>query len=142
MLLIISFTCPSGPVTAPTGMSFANRTIDNNDQNLLKYEGSWFNAVYTVKDGTIGSLAGSNDTSAKVTFVSDSVYINERLPSNAFTQTFNVPAKAFYYWGIKRCCGGKYSICIDDECNKRDFETVDAVDPKANEFSQPVCYLI
>jgi hypothetical protein len=123
-------------------MSFSNRTIDNTDQNLLKYEGDWtLDGAYPVKDGINGTLASSNAINANVTFVSDSVYLNERLPSNASTQTFDIPAKAFYYWGIKRCCGGEYGICIDDECGNRDFKTVDAVDVKANKFSPPVSHV-
>ncbi|KAF7305075.1 hypothetical protein MKEN_01222500 [Mycena kentingensis (nom. inval.)] len=99
-----------------------NRTYDDRD-TAFKYSDGWYrtgtyNATAT---GDTGTLASSSITSGvNVTFV------------------FPVPATAFYYYGIPRCCGGSYLICVDCDPNNRQFETIDGVQPTDNGQNPPV----
>jgi hypothetical protein len=49
-----------------------------------------------------------------------------------------VPAKAFYFYGIPRCCGGFYAICIDCDPDNPQFISIDAVNATDNGKNPPV----
>ncbi|KAF7305146.1 hypothetical protein MKEN_01229800 [Mycena kentingensis (nom. inval.)] len=88
-----------------------NQTFDDRDVGHLHYSTGWstdgtFNASNT---GQTGTLASTKLQGANVTFV------------------FPTPATDFYYFGIRRCCGGSYLICIDCDPDNRQFDTIDAV---------------
>ncbi|KAK0481437.1 hypothetical protein IW261DRAFT_1562739 [Armillaria novae-zelandiae] len=92
-------------------VGYINNTYDDRLTDVLKYAGPWFNTgTYNASSvGDSGTLSSSNNQTANVTFV------------------FPVPANAFYYYGMLRCCGGRYAICIDCDPNKPVFESIDAV---------------
>lgn len=92
-------------------VGYINTTYDDRLTDVLEYAGPWFNTgTYNASSvGDSGTLSSSNDPTANVTFV------------------FPVPANAFYYYAIRRCCGGLYAICIDCDPNKPIFESIDAV---------------
>ncbi|KAJ7905595.1 hypothetical protein B0H14DRAFT_3542630 [Mycena olivaceomarginata] len=48
------------------------------------------------------------------------------------------PATEFFYFGVKRCCGGSYLICIDCDPDDRQFETINAVDTSDDGRTPPV----
>ncbi|KAK0497817.1 hypothetical protein EDD18DRAFT_1351631 [Armillaria luteobubalina] len=93
-------------------MPLVNVSIDDTQTDFLKYGGSWTNnGTYNASDiGETGTLSFTKDFKANVTF------------------TFPRPANAFYYYGIRRCCGGEYNICIDcDDLDSFILQKVDAV---------------
>ncbi|KAJ7046883.1 hypothetical protein C8F04DRAFT_1062023 [Mycena alexandri] len=99
-----------------------NVTYDDRD-STLQYSPGWFRTgTYNATSvGETGTLASSLITSGvNVTFV------------------FPTPATEFFYFGMKRCCGGSYLICIDCDPNNRQFETIDAVDRTDNGQNPPV----
>ncbi|KIY48416.1 hypothetical protein FISHEDRAFT_73614 [Fistulina hepatica ATCC 64428] len=105
-----------------TWMSESNVTYDDRDHTVLDYEGYWFltgtyNASSVHETGTLSStdVFGSN-----VTFV------------------FPTPATAFFYYGIKRCCGGSYLICIDCDPNDMLWQTIDGVNRSDDGKNPPV----
>ncbi|KAK0209010.1 hypothetical protein DFS33DRAFT_494961 [Desarmillaria ectypa] len=71
----------------------------------------WFTAgFYNASSiGETGTLASANSLSASETF------------------TFPNSANTFYYYGIQRCCGGKYAICVDCNPDNFNFEFIDVV---------------
>ncbi|KAJ7774486.1 hypothetical protein DFH07DRAFT_100799 [Mycena maculata] len=99
-----------------------NVTYDDRDP-ILDYSGDWFrtgtwNATSVDETGT---LASSSVTSGvNVTFV------------------FPTPATAFYYFGIPRCCGGEYLICIDCDPNNPQYITIDGVNTSDNGQNPPI----
>ncbi|KAG7452051.1 uncharacterized protein BT62DRAFT_278025 [Guyanagaster necrorhizus] len=101
---------------------YVNNTYDDRLTNVLKYAGSWFNTgSYNASNvGETGTLSSSKDPAANVTF------------------TFPVPANAFYYYGIRRCCGGLYAICIDCDPNNPNFELIDALNRSDDGKNPPV----
>ncbi|KAJ7632709.1 hypothetical protein FB45DRAFT_512531 [Roridomyces roridus] len=101
-----------------------NITFDDRDTTHLIYSppNGWFLGTYNATSvGQTGTLATSKLTNGlNVSFL------------------FPVPATDFYYFGIKRCCGGLYSICIDcDPINPKPI-TIDGVDPTDNGQNPPV----
>ncbi|KAJ7285743.1 hypothetical protein C8J57DRAFT_646526 [Mycena rebaudengoi] len=98
-----------------------NVTFDDRDSTFI-YSDGWFRAgtynATSVHD--TGTLSSSSITNVSVTFV------------------FPTPATAFYYYGIKRCCGGSYLICVDCDPNNRQFVTINAVDPTDGGQNPPV----
>ncbi|KAF7338224.1 hypothetical protein MVEN_02047600 [Mycena venus] len=104
-----------------------NVTIDDRDP-ILNYSPGWFRTgTYNASSiGQTGTLASSSITAGvNVTFV--------------FPKLSDVaPATEFFYFGVKRCCGGSYLICIDCDPNDRQFETINAVDPLDNGKNPPV----
>jgi len=102
--------------------AFKNVSFDDRDTDHLRYgpgwflEGSW-NASNVRQTGT---LASANDLSANVTF------------------TFPMEAVGFYYYGIPRCCGGQYAICIDCDPNNPIFIPIDAVNRTDDGQNPPV----
>ncbi|KAF9022631.1 hypothetical protein BDZ89DRAFT_1070574 [Hymenopellis radicata] len=76
-------------------------------------DGSW-NASNVGRSGT---LTSARDLTATLTF------------------TFPQPANAFYYYGIPRCCGANYSICVD--CYP-DAPTIDALNVTDDGHNPPV----
>jgi hypothetical protein len=50
----------------------------------------------------------------------------------------SVPAIAFYYYGIPRCCGGLYGICIDCDPLNPNFIPIDAVNRTDDGKNPPV----
>jgi len=52
-----------------------------------------------------------------------------------------VPAIAFYYYGIRRCCGGLYGICIDCYDDKPNYIPIDALNRTDDGGNPPVCAL-
>ncbi|KAJ7343396.1 hypothetical protein DFH08DRAFT_872597 [Mycena albidolilacea] len=99
-----------------------NVTYDDRDP-ILDYSSGWFrsgtfNASSTGETGTLASSLIT--TGVNVTFV------------------FPTPATEFFYFGIKRCCGGSYLICIDCDPNNRQFETINGVDTSDDGKNPPV----
>ncbi|PBK97227.1 hypothetical protein ARMGADRAFT_1162167 [Armillaria gallica] len=104
-------------------MQLLNLTYDDRLTDILKYVGSWTNnGSYNASNfGETGTLSFTKDSTARVIF------------------TFPVPANAFYYYGIRRCCGGVYQICIDcDHLDIFDVEKVDAVNETDDGRNPPV----
>ncbi|KAK0189814.1 hypothetical protein F5146DRAFT_884133, partial [Armillaria mellea] len=100
-----------------------NITFDNTQTGILKYGGLWtHNGSYNASNvGDTGTLSFTKDLTANVTF------------------TFPQSANAFYYYGIRRCCGGQYNICIDcDDLDSFILEKVDAVDKTDDGKNPPV----
>ncbi|KAJ7109467.1 hypothetical protein C8R44DRAFT_802600 [Mycena epipterygia] len=98
-----------------------NVTYDDRDP-ILDYSPGWFRTgTYNATSvGQTGTLASSKITNVNVTFV------------------FPTPATEFFYFGIKRCCGGSYLICIDCDPNHRQFVPINAVDTSDNGQNPPV----
>ncbi|KAJ6623558.1 hypothetical protein B0H10DRAFT_2213581 [Mycena sp. CBHHK59/15] len=99
-----------------------NITYDDRDVSVLDYSPNWFlTGTYnaTSVDQT-GTLSSTDNTNASVTFV------------------FPTPATAFYYFGVKRCCGGSYLICVDCDPNDRQFIPIDAVNRTDDGKNPPV----
>jgi len=103
-------------------MSLVNRTIDDRDTADLKYAGFWFlQGTWIASNvGESGTLASSSDPNCNVTF------------------TFPVPAVAFYYFGIPRCCGGRYQICVDCDPNNPQWNDIDAVNVTDDGKNPPI----
>jgi hypothetical protein len=99
-----------------------NVTYDDRD-SVFKYSPGWFlTGTYNATSvGQTGTLASSDITSGvNVTFV------------------FPAPATEFFYFGIKRCCGAAYLICVDCDPNDRQFVPINAVDPTDDGQNPPV----
>ncbi|KAJ7449902.1 hypothetical protein FB451DRAFT_743445 [Mycena latifolia] len=98
-----------------------NITYDDRDA-VLDYSPGWFRTgTYNATSvGETGTLASSSITNVNVTFV------------------FPTPATEFFYYGIKRCCGGSYLICVDCDPKQRQFIPINAVDPTDNGQNPPV----
>lgn len=90
---------------------YKNQTFDDRDTDHLKYQGDWFltGSYNATSVGESGTLSSTKDLNANVTF------------------TFPVPAIAFYYYGIGRCCGGLYGICIDCYPDRPNYTSIDAL---------------
>ncbi|KAF9019628.1 hypothetical protein BDZ89DRAFT_1072883 [Hymenopellis radicata] len=103
-------------------VSAKNLTYDDRDTDHLRYAGFWFNTgSYNASSvGQTGTLSSTEDFNANVTF------------------TFPEPANAFYYFGIPRCCGGSYAICIDCDPNAPNFIDIDAVNRTDDGKNPPV----
>ncbi|KAK0447083.1 hypothetical protein EV421DRAFT_1928590 [Armillaria borealis] len=88
-------------------------SYDDRRTDVLKYNDQWFNTGFCNASctGETGMLTSASNYSARVTFA------------------FSDPANAFFYYGIRRCYGGKWAICIN--CNPADpnFEFINAVKP-------------
>ncbi|KAJ4485564.1 hypothetical protein J3R30DRAFT_3440465 [Lentinula aciculospora] len=104
--------------------SFINQTFDDRDTTDLHYAGAWpspqtgsWNATNV---GESGTLSSTEDIRANVTFI------------------FSIPANAVYYYGIPRCCGGLYAICLDCDPNNPIFEMIDAVNTTDDGKNPPV----
>lgn len=102
--------------------SFHNIVFDDRDTDHFRYAGKWFlqGSYNASSTGETGTLSSTKDTTANVTF------------------TFPTPAIAFEYWGIPRCCGGLYAICVDCDPVKPNFIPIDAVVPTDNGQNPPV----
>ncbi|KAJ7446826.1 hypothetical protein B0H11DRAFT_2248592 [Mycena galericulata] len=99
-----------------------NITYDDRD-SIFDYSPGWFRTgTYNATSvGQTGTLASSKITSGvNVTFV------------------FPTPATDFFYFGMKRCCGASYLICIDCDPNHPQYITINAVDPTDNGQNPPV----
>ncbi|KAK0445727.1 hypothetical protein EV421DRAFT_1794469 [Armillaria borealis] len=104
-------------------MQLLNMTYDDRLTDVLQYVGSWTNnGSYNASNvGESGTLSFTKDSTARVIF------------------TFPVPANAFYYYGVRRCCGGVYQICIDcDDPDSFNVEKVDAVNETDDGKNPPV----
>ncbi|KDR69182.1 hypothetical protein GALMADRAFT_145587 [Galerina marginata CBS 339.88] len=101
---------------------FLNQTFDDRDTDHLRYQGGWFltGSWNASNVGESGTLSSTSDLNANVTF------------------TFPTPAMAFYYYGIPRCCGGFYGICIDCDPNNPNFLPIDAVNTTDDGKNPPV----
>ncbi|KAJ3774023.1 hypothetical protein FB446DRAFT_500923 [Lentinula raphanica] len=104
--------------------TFINKTFDDRDTTDLHYAGGWpspqdgsWNASNV---GETGTLSSTEDIRANVTFI------------------FPIPANAIYYYGIPRCCGGLYAICVDCDPNNPIFEMIDAVNTTDDGKNPPV----
>ncbi|KAJ3929709.1 MAG: hypothetical protein NXY57DRAFT_1091176 [Lentinula lateritia] len=101
-----------------------NQTFDDRDTADLHYAGEWpspQDGSYNASNvGQTGTLSSTEDIRANVTF------------------TFPIPANAVYYYGIRRCCGGLYAICVDCDPNNPIFETIDAVNSTDDGKNPPV----
>ncbi|KAL0061517.1 hypothetical protein AAF712_011660 [Marasmius tenuissimus] len=93
-----------------------NITYDDRDTNNLKYKLDWFHdGVWNASNaGQTGTLSGSNNPNARVTF------------------NFPIPAIAFHYFGIIRSRGGLYGICVDCDPEEPNFQDVDALKTAEN----------
>ncbi|PBK63761.1 hypothetical protein ARMSODRAFT_1023660 [Armillaria solidipes] len=104
--------------------SYSNITYDDTETDFLKYVGSWTNNgdYNTSNVGETGMLSSTKDPTGNVTFI------------------FPESANAFYYYGIRRCCGGWYAICIDCDFNSptSNFEPIDAVNRTDDGKNPPV----
>ncbi|KAJ3910383.1 hypothetical protein F5879DRAFT_983817 [Lentinula edodes] len=95
-----------------TGGPFINQTYDATDTTVLHYTGGWPSPqdAWNVSNTGDGRILSSEDIRANVTFI------------------FPTPANAVYYYGLPRCCGALYAICVDCLSSKAPiFETIDAV---------------
>ncbi|TFK35976.1 hypothetical protein BDQ12DRAFT_262248 [Crucibulum laeve] len=101
---------------------FRNQTFDDRDTGNFRYQGNWFltGSWNASNVGDSGTLSSTSDLNANVTF------------------TFPIPATAFYYYGIPRCCGGTYGICIDCDPNNPIFLPIDAVNTTDDGKNPPV----
>ncbi|KAJ3815644.1 hypothetical protein F5876DRAFT_71848 [Lentinula aff. lateritia] len=101
-----------------------NQTYDDRDTADLHYAGGWpspQDGSYNASNvGQSGTLSSTEDIRANVTF------------------TFPIPANAVYYYGIRRCCGGLYAICVDCDPDNPIFETIDAVNVTDDGKNPPV----
>ncbi|KAJ3895745.1 hypothetical protein GG344DRAFT_72748 [Lentinula edodes] len=91
---------------------FINQTYDEADTTVLHYTGGWPSPqdAWNVSNTGDGRILSSEDIRANVTFI------------------FPTPANAVYYYGLPRCCGALYAICVDCLSSKAPiFETIDAV---------------
>lgn len=102
--------------------AYQNVSFDDRDTDHLKYSVGWFltGSWNASSVGETGTLSSANDLTANVTF------------------TFPMPAVAFYYYGIPRCCGGYYAICVDCDPNNPIFTPIDAVNKSDNGQNPPV----
>ncbi|KAJ3998168.1 hypothetical protein F5050DRAFT_1806209 [Lentinula boryana] len=107
-----------------TSGTFINQTYDDRDTTDLHYAGGWespqvgsWNASNV---GESGTLSSTEDIRANVTFI------------------FPTPANAVYYYGIPRCCGGLYAVCVDCDPNNPIFEMIDAVNVTDDGKNPPV----
>ncbi|KAJ3717300.1 hypothetical protein DFJ43DRAFT_1159833 [Lentinula guzmanii] len=107
-----------------TSGTFINQTYDDRDTTDLHYAGGWespqvgsWNASNV---GQSGTLSSTEDIRANVTFI------------------FPTPANAVYYYGIPRCCGGLYAICVDCDPDNPIFEMIDAVNVTDDGKNPPV----
>ncbi|KAK0466253.1 uncharacterized protein EV420DRAFT_1759456 [Desarmillaria tabescens] len=101
---------------------YRNITYDDTRFDVLKYAGSWTNngSYNATSVGETGTLSSTKDPTANVTFI------------------FPESANAFYYYGIPRCCGGLYAICIDCDFDSLNTEPVDAVNRTDDGKNPPV----
>ncbi|KAK0466254.1 uncharacterized protein EV420DRAFT_818246 [Desarmillaria tabescens] len=101
---------------------FQNISYDDRRTDVLKYNNQWFTRGFynASSTGEAGTLTSANSLSARMTF------------------TFPDPANAFYYYGIRRCCGGNYTICIDCNPDDPNFEVIDAVNSTDDGKNPPV----
>ncbi|KIY73340.1 hypothetical protein CYLTODRAFT_439902 [Cylindrobasidium torrendii FP15055 ss-10] len=99
-----------------------NVTYDDRDQTHLIYQSYWFHegAWNATNVGKTGTLSSTELIDANVSFI------------------FPEPANAFYYYGIPRCCGGTYGLCIDCDPNDRQFIEIDAVNATDDGHNEPV----
>ncbi|KAK0484508.1 hypothetical protein IW261DRAFT_1560157 [Armillaria novae-zelandiae] len=104
--------------------SYHNISYDNTETDFLKYVGTWAtDGSYTATNaGETGTLSLTKDQTGNVTFI------------------FPESANAFYYYGIRRCCGGWYAICIDCDFDSptNSFESIDAVNTTDDGLNPPV----
>ncbi|KIK60181.1 hypothetical protein GYMLUDRAFT_244612 [Collybiopsis luxurians FD-317 M1] len=130
-------------------MSLRNISFSNKDTNHLQYASfidTWLiNGVYNATNtGQSGTLSSTNDNSANVTFgehfFKPTLFNPKETPIE-----FHQAATAVYYYGIRRCCGGFYAVCID--CNPNapftsdsntGFQAIDAVNASDNGNDPPV----
>ncbi|KAF9004449.1 hypothetical protein BDZ89DRAFT_1145651 [Hymenopellis radicata] len=100
-----------------------NISYDDRDSSInyatfkWSLDGSW-NASNVGRSGT---LTSASDLTATLTF------------------TFPEPANAFYYYGIPRCCGANYSICVDCYPDAPQFTTIDALNVTDDGHNPPDC---
>ncbi|SJL10694.1 uncharacterized protein ARMOST_14086 [Armillaria ostoyae] len=101
---------------------YRNITYDDTETDVLKYVGSWTNnGSYNASNvGETGTLSSTKDPTGNVTFI------------------FPESANAFYYYGIRRCCGGWYAICIDCDFDSPSFVHIDAVNRTDDGKNPPV----
>ncbi|KAK0498988.1 hypothetical protein EDD18DRAFT_1350422 [Armillaria luteobubalina] len=103
---------------------YLNITYDNTETDFLEYVGNWdIDGSYTATNvDETGTLSSTKDQTANVTFI------------------FPESANAFYYYGIRRCCGGWYAICIDCDFDSptASFESIDAVNITDDGKNPPV----
>ncbi|KAK0438867.1 uncharacterized protein EV420DRAFT_1486519 [Desarmillaria tabescens] len=91
-------------------VSYSNYSYSLENLDVFKWEGSWELTAYDASSiNEVGVMAWTQDLTANVTF------------------TFPAPANAFYYYGIPRCCGALYAICIDCDPESSKFEKINAV---------------
>ncbi|KAF8900784.1 hypothetical protein CPB85DRAFT_153439 [Mucidula mucida] len=99
-----------------------NVSYDDRDSSIQysflgwSLDGSW-NASNVGRSGT---LTSARNLQATLTF------------------TFPQAANAFYYYGIPRCCGANYSICVDCYPDTPVFITIDALNVTDDGHNPPV----
>ncbi|THV06453.1 hypothetical protein K435DRAFT_479269 [Dendrothele bispora CBS 962.96] len=117
------------------------RVFDNRDTGDLEYlsdwtvDGSW----NTPTDS--GTLSSTNSPSASVSFTFPGKYEVYWIAHTIFVSSHppvTEPARAFFYYGMKRSNGGLYHICIDG-CGTGSLDSVDidALDRSDNGQNPP-----
>ncbi|KIM37129.1 hypothetical protein M413DRAFT_31077 [Hebeloma cylindrosporum] len=103
-------------------VTFLNETVDYRDTTNLTYKGNWnLRGSYNASNvGETGTLASTEEMGATVTF------------------TFPIPAIAFYYYGLPRCCGGLSEICIDCDPDDGGFIPIDDVNRTGDGKNLPI----
>ncbi|KAK0207227.1 hypothetical protein IW262DRAFT_1536737 [Armillaria fumosa] len=101
-------------------VGYSNSSFDDR-LGVFNKVGSWYYADYNASNvNQIGTLSWTDDLTANVTF------------------TFPVEANAFYHYGIRRCCGALYAICVDCDPQNPKFEIIDAVNSSDDGKNPPV----
>ena len=123
-------------------MAARNLTFDDRDESHLVYESYWFhegswNASHVGKTGTLSSTE-LVDASVTFTFPGMTLELSGTLERPTLNIPYTEPANAFYYFGIPRCCGGLYAICIDCDPNSPNFIEIDAVNASDDGQNPPV----
>ncbi|KIY48438.1 hypothetical protein FISHEDRAFT_58938 [Fistulina hepatica ATCC 64428] len=94
---------------------------DDRDTEQLIYNGSWYQGAYNASSvHETGTLTSSDVYRVNVSF------------------TFPVPAVAFYYYGIPRCCGAWYEICVDCYPNDMNWTSINALNTSDDGKNPPI----
>ncbi|THU88081.1 hypothetical protein K435DRAFT_969648 [Dendrothele bispora CBS 962.96] len=103
------------------------RVFDSRDTGDLKYSSDWFLAGFWNTRTDSGTLSSTNSPSASVSFTFPGkykVYWAALAILCPHIHPSTEPARAFFYYGMKRSNGGLYHICIDG-CGTGSLDSVD-----------------
>ncbi|THV06451.1 hypothetical protein K435DRAFT_848937 [Dendrothele bispora CBS 962.96] len=117
------------------------KVFDNRDTRDLEYSSDWFVDGFWNTPTDSGTLSSTNSPSASVSFtfpgkhevywIAHTIFVSSHPPVTE-------PARAFFYYGMKRSNGGLYHICIDG-CGTGSLDSVDidALDRSDNGQNPP-----